>query len=138
MSYALFWVISKFTRHLGQRYRGDHHPRTRPNSLQTCPTSPRMATLSIPRLDVLGYSSSLTRDIGPSPSSRTVGIQDKIGPHRQFYPFLFTLWLIEIKLKYNNYNYKLTIQIIIVSKKKKSIFVLYMSFRKCYWFFHDL
>ena len=47
-----------------------------------------MATLSIPRLDVLGYSSSLTRDIGPGPSSRTVGIQGKIGPHKMYFKIL--------------------------------------------------
>ena len=77
----MFWVINKFARHLGQKYRGDHRPRIRPNSLQTRSTSPRMVILSIPRLDVLGCSSPLTRDIGPGPSSRTVGTQGKIGPH---------------------------------------------------------
>ena len=77
----MFWVINKFTRHLEQKYRGDRRSQTRPNSLQTCSTSPRMVILSIPRLDVLGCSSLLTRDIGPGPSSHTVGTQGKIGPH---------------------------------------------------------
>ena len=40
-----------------------------------------MAILSIPRLDVLGCSSPLTRDIGPGLSPHTAGTQGKIGPH---------------------------------------------------------
>ena len=40
-----------------------------------------MVILSIPRLDVLGCSSPLTRDIGPDPYSHTAGTQGKIGPH---------------------------------------------------------
>ena len=40
-----------------------------------------MVILSIPRLDVLGCSSSPTRDIGPGLSSHTAGTQGKIGPH---------------------------------------------------------
>ena len=40
-----------------------------------------MVILSIPRLDVLGCSSPLTRDIGPGLSPHTAGTQGKIGPH---------------------------------------------------------
>ena len=74
-------MINKLTRHLGQKYRDDHRPRTRPHSLQTCSTSPRMVILSIPRLDVLRCSSPFTRDIGPGLSPYTAGTQGKIGPH---------------------------------------------------------
>ena len=40
-----------------------------------------MVILSIPRLDVLGCSSSFTRDIRPGLSPYTAGTQGKIGPH---------------------------------------------------------
>ena len=90
----MFWVINKFTRHLGQRYRGDHHPRTQPNSLQACSTSPRMVILSIPRLDVLGCSFALTWDIGPGPSSHTVWTQGKIGPHTFYLHYYNSITLI--------------------------------------------
>ena len=82
-------MINKLTRHLGQKYRGDHRPRTRPNSLQTCSTSPRMVILSIPRLDILGCSSPFTRDIGPGLSPYTAGTQGKIGPHTYIYIYIF-------------------------------------------------
>ena len=74
-------MINKFTRHLGQRRRGDHSPRIRPNFLQTCSTSPRMVIWPIPRLEVLGCLSPLTRGIGPDPSSYSMGALGKIGPH---------------------------------------------------------
>ena len=74
-------MINEFTRHLGQRYRGDHRPRMRPNFLQTCSTSPRMVIWPIPRLEVLGCSSPLTRGIGPDPSFHTIGALGIVGPH---------------------------------------------------------
>ena len=40
-----------------------------------------MVILSIPREDVLGCQSPLTRNIGPGPPSHIVGTQGKIGPH---------------------------------------------------------
>ena len=42
---------------------------------------PRTVILSIPREDVLGCQSPLTRNIGPGPSSHIAGTQGKIGPH---------------------------------------------------------
>ena len=74
-------MINKFSRHLGQKYRGDRRSRTRPHSLQTCSTSLRTVILSIPREDILGCQFPLTRNIGPGPSSHIVGTQGKIGPH---------------------------------------------------------
>ena len=74
-------MINKFSRHLGQKDRGDHRSRTRPHSLQMCSTSPRTVILSIPREDLLGCQFLLTRSIGPGPSSHIVGTQGKIGPH---------------------------------------------------------
>ena len=46
--------------------------------------------MSIPRLDVLGCSSPLTRDIGPGPSSHIVGTQGKIGPHNSPSKYCFS------------------------------------------------
>ena len=77
-------MINKFSRHLGQKYRGDHRSRTRPHFLQMCSTSPRTVILSIPREDILGCQFLLTRSIGPDPSSRIVGTQGKIGPHNTY------------------------------------------------------
>ena len=77
----MFWVINKFSRHFGQKYRGDHRSRTRPHSLQMCSTSPRTVILSIPRENILGCQFPLTRSIRPGPSSHIVGTQGKIGPH---------------------------------------------------------
>ena len=87
----------EFTRYLGQKSRGDHRPRTRPNSSQAYSTSPRRVILSILLLAVLRYSFALTLDIGPGPflnlpfvrmrivlglaSSNIVWTQGSIGPH---------------------------------------------------------
>ena len=60
--------------------------------------------MSIPRLDVLGYSSSLTRDIGPGPSSRTVGIQGKIGPHKNEYIGILIITSINKREKNSNFH----------------------------------
>ena len=92
-------MINKFTRHLGQKYRGDRRSRTRPNSLQTCSTSPRAVILYIPREDVLGCQSPLTRNIGPGPPSHIVGTQGKIGPHKKKYEYMQTLKIKKILAK---------------------------------------
>ena len=57
-----------------------------------------MVVLSIPRLDVLGSSSPLTRDIGPGPSSHTVGTQGKIGPHTHTHTYIYIYMDIHVKL----------------------------------------
>ena len=75
-------MISKFTRHLGPKCRGDHSPRIRFPILVACCTSPRMEVLSVPRLVVFGCSYPFTQDIGPGLSFYAIGAQGKIGPHR--------------------------------------------------------
>ena len=74
-------MISKFTRHLGPKCRGDHSPRIRFPILVACCTSPRMEILSVPRLVVFGCSYPFTQDIGPGLSFYAIGAQGKIGPH---------------------------------------------------------
>ena len=81
LSWALFRVINKLTRHLGQKCRGDHSPRTQTHSLLTCCTSPRMVISPVHWLVFLGCSYLLIQDIGPGLSLYTVGAQGKIGPH---------------------------------------------------------
>ena len=77
-------MINKFTRHLGQKYRGDHRPRTRPNSLQTCSTSLRMVILSIPRMFVSPHTGYWA---GPFPS-HSWNIGQNWPTHKLFYIFL--------------------------------------------------
>ena len=74
-------MISKFTRHLGPKCRGDHSPRIRFPILVACCTSPRMEILPVPRLVVFGCSYPFTQDIGPGLSFYAIGDQGKIGPH---------------------------------------------------------
>ena len=64
MPQALLWVTNKSTGYLGQKFRDDHRPRTRPNSSQACSTSPRMIILSLLLLVVLGHSFTLRLVLG--------------------------------------------------------------------------
>ena len=77
-------MISKFTRHLGPKCRGDHSPRIRFPILVACCTSPRMEILFVPRLVVFGCSYPFTQDIGPGLSFYAIGAQGKIGPHNYY------------------------------------------------------
>ena len=79
-------MISKFTRHLGPKCRGDHSPRIRFPILVACCTSPRMEILSVPRLVAFGCSYPFTQDIGPGLSFYAIGAQGKIGPHTLDHP----------------------------------------------------
>ena len=94
-------MISKFTRHLGPKCRGDHSPRIRFPILVACCTYPRMEILSVPRLVVFGCSYPFTRDIGPGLSFYAIGAQGKIGPHSSYlstYFFLSTYILLIFKI----------------------------------------
>ena len=82
LSWALFRVINKPTRHLGQKCRGDHSPRTQSpllaNMLHLSSDGNFARSLAgRPRM----FVSPHTQDIGPGLSLYTVGTQGKIGPH---------------------------------------------------------
>ena len=101
LSWALFRVINKLIRHLGQKCWGDHSPRTQTHSLLTCCTSPRMVISLVQWLVFLGCSYLLIQDIGPGLSLYTVGAQGKIGPHSFLYLEISFWVFIFYKLKKN-------------------------------------